>query len=154
MDTLTCSHCTFQIYKADITLHLHTTCCRRKLNDAAHVPQTDRAETRLSLFIYFCSFLVMKIYDRAFAGQHECWDDDISAERPAVFSLSWWWFRSVSVERTSMCLKWGGASAVAAFWLVRALCARRARAKGSLTSSVITGSESGCYQKWLIKQML
>lgn len=40
---------------------------RPRLNEATHVPPASRAESHWSLFIYFCSFLVLKIYDRTFA---------------------------------------------------------------------------------------
>lgn len=47
--------------------HAQSTRFRPKLSEATHVPPADRAESRWCLFIYFCSFLVLKIYDRTFA---------------------------------------------------------------------------------------
>lgn len=40
---------------------------RPRLSEATHVPPANRAESRWSLFIYFRSFLVLKIYARTFA---------------------------------------------------------------------------------------
>ncbi len=84
--------------------HAHATRSRPRLSDAAHVQLADRAESRWSLFIYFCSFLVLKIYDRTFATLLRLFTQaNTSAEKMILvmkglgFLIIALWYRSVLV---------------------------------------------------------
>lgn len=117
-------HC-FTLYfsHTEQTSHIYTQAarCRRWLGDAAHVPQTDRAETPLGLFIYFCSFLVMKIYDRTFATSRRLFTQANMSVETMILVLKDLRFSHYRESGTAVCLmslSWGGASSVAAFdWL-------------------------------------
>lgn len=117
--------------------HAHATRSRPRLSDAAHVQPADRAESRWSLFIYFCSFLVLKIYDRTFATLLRLFTQaNTSAEKMILvmkglgFLIIALWYRSVLVGSSLMslppttclyrCLRGGGALAAVALWLARA----------------------------------
>lgn len=140
------SHLTRQIYRADITLHLHTTRCRRKLSDAAHVPQTDRAETPLSLFIYFCSFLVMKIYDRTFSTSRGLFTQANTNVETMILVLKGLRFSHYYGGCTGLC-QWSGRGFSCYSFLIgqSSVCVKGRRV--TQASCVITGSASGYYQQ-------
>lgn len=127
---------TWQLYRW-ISCTCNTTRSRPRLSDAAHVQPADRAESRWSLFIYFCSFLVLKIYDRTFATLLRLFTQaNTSAEKIILvmkglgFLIIALWYRSVLMGSSLMsllptaclyrCLRGGGALAAAALWLARA----------------------------------